>query len=345
VLESAQASRGLAQRSCRASIAHPVRAALFATLLVWALWPTTVRADVPPGGSLNLEWNAGAGCPDRADAEAAIREILGSRVVTGGPADVVHVDISELGDGRWEGLVRARGPGGSSERRFVGPTCSLVVDAAVLVVALMLDPVASAERINSMREGSQRAVTPSMQGPARDRSRVLVGLRAVGDVGSLPGPAAGLGVVLGVQYGRWLLEGGATVWTPRLALAAPADDRGGEIGLYSGDLRGCWDGVRSASGELRLGGCLDGEAGATTGQGTIGLAQRHQTSGLWAAVYAGIMARQVSATGLTPWLSLDVGAPIRRPAFVIDGGSNTVFVFQASGLVGRVAIGLAWIFP
>lgn len=173
---------------------------------------------------------------------------------------------------------------------------------------------------------------------------MLAGLRATADVGSLPGPAGGLGAVLGVQYGRWHLEGDATAWLPRVALAPPARDRGGEIGLSSGGLRACWDAVQSASGELRLGGCLAGEAGVTTGQGTTGIARPEQTSGLWVAAFAGVTARQVSASGLAPWLSLDIGAPIRRPMYVIDSGSSRVFVFQASEFGGRAALGLAWIF-
>jgi hypothetical protein len=294
---------------------------------------------------LDLEWNAGPGCPDRASAEAAIWEILAPHVVSGGPSNAVQVNISALDSGRWEGRIQTRGPSGSGERRFEGPTCDLVADAAVLVVAMMLDPLAIAERIKSRTEASQGAAPSPPPPSSREQPRMLAGLRAVADVGSLPGPAGGLGVVLGVQYGRWHLEGDATAWLPRVALAPPAQDRGGEIGLYSGGLRACWDAVQSGSGELRLGGCLAGEAGVTTGQGTTGIAQPEQTSGLWVATFAGVTARQVSASGLAPWLSLDIGAPIRRPMYVIDSGSSRVFVFQASEVVGRAALGVAWIFP
>ncbi len=83
----------------------------------------------------------------------------------------------------------------------------------------------------------------------------------------------------------------------------------------------------------------------TTGQGTTGITQPEQTSGLWVAGFAGVTARQVSASGLVPWLSIDIGTPIRRPMYVIDSGSSRVFVFQASEVVGRAALGLAWIFP
>jgi hypothetical protein len=325
-----------------------VRAALFATLVSWLLWPTPTWADAgaSPSTALALDWNAGPGCPDGASAAASIREILGAPIATGA-SDAVQVDIAPLADGLWEARIVTRGAGGSGERRFVGPTCKLVSDAAVLVVAMTVDPMATAERVTAMRDASQRpAPTAALaRPPSSDWPRMLAGLRAAADVGSLPGPSAGLGMALGVQYRRLRVEGEATAWLPRLALARPSRDRGGEIGLYTGALRGCWDGLRSASGELALAGCLEGEAGVTTGQGTTGIARPKETSGLWVAAFAGLTLSQGSAAGLRSWLSLDVGTPIRRPEYVIDEGAAPVAVFQASAVVGRAALGAAWMFP
>jgi hypothetical protein len=323
---------------------------VLATLVACALWPgmgwADGRADVSPGIDSALEWNAGSACPDKAAAESAIQDLLGSRTAAADPSDIVQVELSEQPDGRWEARIRARGTSGSGERRFVGPTCELVTKAAVLVVAMTLEPMATAQRVTAMTEASQTPTSAPL--PAREHLRMSAGLRALVDLGSLPGASGGLGLVLGVHSGRWHFEGEGTAWSPRLALAEPEEDKGGEIGLYTGGLRGCWDGVRSASGGLRLGGCLDGEAGLTTGKGTVGIAQRHETSGLWAAVFAGLTARQVTASGLMPWLSLDVGTAVRRPSFVINPGSRLappVLVFQASEVVARAALGLAWIFP
>ncbi len=193
----------------------PVRAVLLTTLASSLLWPTIGRAETPASFGLDLAWTAGPGCPGQASAEAAILEILGPHVVTGGPSNVVRVNISALDTGGSEARILTQGPSGSGERRFEGPTCNLVADAAVLVVAMMLDPMAIAERIKSMTEASQRAASSPTPPPGRDHPRILAGLRATADVGSLPGPAGGLGVVLGVQYGRWHLEGlMRTAWLP-----------------------------------------------------------------------------------------------------------------------------------
>jgi hypothetical protein len=56
----------------------------------------------------------------------------------------------------------------------------------------------------------------------------------------------------------------------------------------------------------------------------------------------------VTASGLMPWLSLDVGTAVRRPSFIVNPGSRLpppVLVFQASEVVARAALGLAWLFP
>jgi hypothetical protein len=321
---------------------------VLAVLIACALWPGIGWADVSPGIDSALEWNAGSACPDKAAAESAIQDLVGSRIAATDSSDIVQVDLSEQADGRWEARIRTRGIAGSGERRFVGPTCDLVANAAVLVVAMTLEPTATADRVTAMRAPRPPSDALPVLGPREQHLRMIAGLRAMADLGSLPGAASGLGVVLGVHYGRWHFEGEGTAWSPRLALAEPAEQEGGEIGLYTGGLRGCWDGLRSASGELRLGGCLDGEAGVTTGKGTVGIAERHETSGLWVAVFAGLTARQVTASGLTPWLSFDVGTAVRRPSFVVNPGSRLgppVLVFQASEVVARAALGLAWLFP
>jgi len=80
----------------RAHYRPPVRAVFLATLVSCVLWPTIDRAEAPASFGLDLDWNAEPGCPDRASAEAAVREILGPHVVTGGPSNVVQVNISAL---------------------------------------------------------------------------------------------------------------------------------------------------------------------------------------------------------------------------------------------------------
>jgi hypothetical protein len=227
-------------------------------------------------------------------------------------------------------------------RRFEGPSCARVTEATILIVAMTLDPLGVAEQITSAKAGTEHAEAPLR---AADRPGVMLGARVVADVGSLPGPTLGVVGVLGIQGGAAHVEGEATVWLPRNA-STPGGGAG-EISLYTGGLHACWDAVQAFGGELRLGGCLGGEGGTVSGRG-IGIPNLAPAQhGTWAAGFAGVSLRQISSSGLTFWMSVDVGVPIRRPRFVIDTSAlfqPSTLVFQASPIVGRASCGLAWIF-
>jgi hypothetical protein len=313
--------------------------ALAATLGSLTLWSAFGRADEPK--HLDLEWNAADGCPDRVEAEAAIREIIGQRATTEADVDFVKVDITRLAADRWEARIVTHAASDTGVRRFEGPSCKRVTEATILIVAMTLDPMGAAEQITTLRATEHAEAPPR----AVESPGVMLGARVVGDVGSLPAPTLGVVGVLGIQSGSAHVEGEATVWLSRLA-DAPAPGPGfGEISLYTGGLHACWDAVQAFGGELRLGGCLGGEAGTSTGRGLYIPNPAPAQHGTWAAGLAGVSLRQVSSSGLTFWMSVDVGVPLRRPRFVIDASAGQhPLVFQASPVVGRASCGLAWIF-
>jgi hypothetical protein len=311
------------------------------------LWSS--GAGAAESGGLALEWNAAEDCPDQSAAEAAIRDILGRRGATETKPDTVKVDITRLPSGRWEVQIETFGDSGTGHRRFEGSSCERVAEAAFLIVAMALDPLAVAHEVKAARtEATHRTVEPVSVEPVStvehskaEHARPLLGLRIGGDVGSLPGPALGLSGLLGFQDGPLRIEGDGTLWLPRQALAGPTVGSGGEIGLYTGGLRGCLEAVLASGSSLRLGVCVGGEVGVQTGH-AIGILPGTSRSGVWALGLGGLSLRQVSPSGLTYGLSLDAGAPIRRPSFVID---NYGQVFQASAIVGRASVDVAWIFP
>jgi len=302
-----------------------------------ASWSGPALADEP--GRLPLEWNAEEDCPDRAAAEGAILDILSQRASNEGGSDFVSVDITRLPSGRWEARIATHGDSGSGQRRLEGASCERVADAAILIAAMTLDAVGVAHKVKTTQAAAKHA--PAAPAPTPEHPRPLVGVRVPGDVGSLPGPTLGVSVLLGVEAGRARVETEATVWAPRLAMTGPTAGSGGEIGLYTGGLRGCLDAVQASGGELRLGVCLGGEAGVSTGV-AVGIDPATHRRGTWAAALGGVALRQVSPSGLTYGLSADLGVAIRRPAFVID---NFGTVFQASPVVARASLDLAWIFP
>jgi hypothetical protein len=294
-----------------------------------------------------------------------VRRIAGSAPNAANPPDRVTVDIHQAGD-RWEARITTHSPSTSGERRLEGASCARVAEAVVLIVAMTLDPMGVAEHVTERKDAESSAsrdeprdesprdeprATPPAEQPAlaesRDHPRFVVGARMAGDVGSLPAATLGATGVFGVQVGSVLVDAEGTLWLPRVAFVPPAASQdassgsgGGEIHLYTGGLRGCWD-FAQASGELRFAGCAGGEAGMSAGVG-IGLARASQASGLWAAALTGLAFHRGGVSGLAYWFSVDAVFPIRRPTYAIDGVGS---IFQASAIVGRASAGLEWLFP
>jgi hypothetical protein len=313
------------------------RAVCVATMGLVALGSARARAD--ESGSLGLEWNADEECPDRAAAEAAVLEILGERAPSDANSNLVRVDITRLPNERWEVRIVTHGEAGNGQRRFEGSSCERVAEAAILIVAMTLDAVGVAHQVKADRAAAKRVTAaPS---PTAEGLRPSLGARVPFDSGSLPSPTLGLGAVFGVEGGRARLEGEAVLWVPQQALTGPTPGSGVEIGLYTGGARGCLDAVRAYEGQLRVGACLGGELGVTTGS-TVRLDPAVRQSGLWAAGLGGLTLRHVNSSGLAYGASADLGVPIRRPSFVIN---NFGPLFQASPAVFRASLSVAWIFP
>jgi hypothetical protein len=215
---------------------------------VGSVIPGVARA-AEPGRGISLEWHAPPGCPDEVWARGAIDGYLGHRKADAFKPMTVRVDITAAPAGRWRAQL-SMGGGASGDRVFEGATCARVGDAAVLIVALMLDPTEVVTQIESPRAEAPRADTSGAAPNAanedgqhsvgRDASRFELAVLATGDVGSLPEPSVGAGLAGGVRFGRVLVQADAVAWVPRRAYGGPTASSGGEIGLYSASLRGCF---------------------------------------------------------------------------------------------------------
>lgn len=333
-----------------------LRAACAALLLACVSRPTAAHADDSSPSLLDLEWTVAEECPDQQRARAAIEALLGAQPAGEQPPITVSVEISRLPTGQWQARISTPDRQIIGERVLKGASCELLVGATALIVAIALDPVATAERV-AMRGQEPAAPPPApvpSAPPARaplapaplaptpgtetDRARVAAGLRAAGDLGSLPEPTLGVGFTLDLSHGRALLQAEATAWLPRVALRGPVAGSGGEIGLYSGALRGCYDALQASGRRFRLGPCLAAEAGLSTGAG-INLTHPARSSSPWVAALGGLLVRQ-SAQAVTLWALAEGGLAIRRPLFAIEGFEEPVF--QASPVLGRISLGAAW---
>jgi hypothetical protein len=286
-------------------------------------------------GGLDLQWVAADGCPDGASARAAIDRYVGERGQGAlGPVSV-RVELAPDGDGAWQGRVALRSRSGQGDRVFHGPSCDQVAEAATLIVAILLEPLKTTAKIR------EEASAPPPSEPAVETAHVELGVQTSGDVGSLPAPTVGVGLVLGVRAGSALVDIQGSYWAPQRADHGPVPGSGGEMGLYAGSLRACVDVFRPRQGRFRLDPCARVELGLATGVG-FGLPDRKESRDLWGAALGGLSA-WLSSAPLSSWISVEIGTPFARPIYRIDGYDSTVF--RASPVLLRASSGVAWSFP
>jgi hypothetical protein len=288
------------------------------------------RADEPHIGALELSWDAGDECPER---EAVLQTIAALLPEPGARADenaavAADVRVDRLPDRRFRAQIVLRGAT-SGDRRLEGSDCLRVAEAAALIIALTLDALGTTAGVIERSPADGDA----------ERLGLAIGARAAGDVGSLPQPSLGVGVVLGAQLGRAHAALEAMAWLPRVTDAGAGGS--GEIGLFSAALRGCYDLVASSRQRLGFGPCAGLEGGVSTGRG-IAVLEPARREGLWGAALGGLSVRQLgSGPGLGSWLSLELAVPLYRPTYAIDGQGA---IFRAAALAARAAVGMTWSF-
>lgn len=302
--------------------------------------PAAAHGAEPPR-TIALAWRAPPECPGQDWAEGALDAYLGARQSDAFKPLSVRVDIGPAPGARYRAELRLDGAA-TGDRQFEGATCARVADAAVLIVALMLDPVEVATQIEAPRathRGAVKADSPHRPPPS-DGPHVQIGLQAIGDIGSLPEPSVGGGLTAGLRFHRVRIEADAALWMPQRQEGGPTAASGGEIGLFTAGLRGCFAPFRGESG-IAIEPCARIEGGVARGRG-FGIADPESSSAPWGAAFLGFALRQWTAESFAAWFSIEGGAPFVRPNHVIEGFGT---VFRASPVLGRLSFGLAWSFP
>lgn len=281
-----------------------------ALVLTWCLGAPAVAAV--PG--LTLRWSAPAGCPTPTQVEDAIeRQLSGAKAE---PPLTVTGRVAPSGDGRWQ--VELRNALGG-ERTLTGATCTAVSAAAVVVVALMVDPLAVAE-------------VPVLDAPPP--VRFSLGLWASADTHSVPALTPGLGLTVGLRWPVGLgLELQGQGFLPQSTMTTP----GATLTLVTGAVAARWD---VGLGPFFLAPVVALEAGGLRGR-SFGLSDPAVNTAPWLAGRAGL------ALGFV-WRWLRVGlraealVPITRPRFTAGG----VGELATSGVVGgRGAFTVELLFP
>ncbi|MBN2577239.1 MAG: hypothetical protein JXP73_21940 [Deltaproteobacteria bacterium] len=175
-------------------------ASLAATLIAFG----EVEAPRTDGPALELAWDAPAGCPDLASVRAEIHRRIGDvETPTASEPIAARGEILVDASGNYILSLQTRVGDITGERVLAGQDCHQLADAAALVLALLVNPKASAAPAPP-GPPPLPPPPPSSQdppGPARQRSGLGAGIAAVLADGVLPGLAQGLAARLFYQRG------------------------------------------------------------------------------------------------------------------------------------------------
>ncbi len=186
--------------------------------IVTGLLLATAPALAQTGAPLVLDWAAPVGCPTASEVESEVEHLVGTTF----PSERrlwVRANLVEIAAHRWTLTLQTRVDNESGERVLSGNSCRAVADAAVLTLALTLNPALKLPESDAS-DAAPPNLQPAVQGlsepivnasPAFDNAhaslhgyaRVLLGLHA--GAADLAGEA-GLGV--GIGYGQlqnWFL--------------------------------------------------------------------------------------------------------------------------------------------
>lgn len=310
-------------------------------------------AQAAPSERLHVEWVAPHGCPDQSE--------LASTLASSVPKDrtfsaAVRIDEPREADRPWRAVVTTLHDGQERTRVVEAPDCARVTEAAVLVLTL----AATALPDEPKRESSPAALTAAEPLPTRElsadeplptreltddehvkRQPFVLNLRLQPLVGAsagvFPVPGVSVGLSVGFERGPVRLDLAAHTW---FESQTPETLRGARFLLVSFALRGCW--LFTPRDRLHLGPCLAVEGGPMRAEATR-VTTPSPAEVVWLATTAGATAGYDASSLIHPWVSLQLGANLVRPSFLIDTPSEQVVAFAMGLPMGRLTIGLEFI--
>jgi hypothetical protein len=307
------------------------------------VWPGLIALLLSPdpvAPRFELAWEAPAGCPDRAQVDAAIALQL-ERPPGRAEDPLVRAKVAiDEREGGWHAQLELVVDGTGGVRELQGESCETLAAAVVFVIAATIDPditpretdfsalpradelwlEALDERLGRAppRRASVALLPPRAVRP-RDlqrRPRLRFGLSASGvlAIGPLPGVAGGVAAAFAFLPRRARIEIGATFLPAKTRHFDARPDAGGELRLLAADVRAC---PRWQWGGLGLDACAGVQVGAIHGRG-IGIADPGTTRQPWLALLVGPRLSYAPIPRLAIGLGADLLVPIVRPAFSVE---------------------------
>jgi hypothetical protein len=286
-----------------------------------------------------IAWEAPAECPGRLEFAAMVQKHLGETA----PADQIHVEVTIQRRGRRLELTLHTTRGADTgERTLTGTDCAVLAETAALALALAIAPDAVATRpvrpeTNAGRDDEPLpATTAVVIAPGGERG-LDVGVRvaALGDVGSFPDAAPGLGAAVSAQLGRWRAEAYVGYWFEQRATNASNMDEAVDLTTAVGGVRGCFQVHRGAL-DLEL--CGAGELSRTRGRGADTI-DGFAATWLWASLGGGVSAARRISRHLRFRLDIGImGRPRTRPRFTFTNSDDVLF--RPAWVSGQASAGL-----
>lgn len=322
--------------------------------------PSEVPPPAQPTTAIDpIQWSAPAGCPDAVALRAGVERRLGRSLLEGEVTVEARVQASGEGHHRLE--LRTRASGVIDTRSFDADDCTSLVDAAALVVALAVDPLAVAARAVHTEAGAADelgdpvapAVTTSARVRAEDRgTSPVVGRGASGvtrtvdrrpaalfriaggvGLGAVPRVSGAVSLAAGLRWHRGRLELEGSYWIPRTTERLAGSAVRVQLGTVA--VRGCGQLVRERFDAVL---CAGPQLGGMRGDGKDARNAR-TAAGVWFGLGAGV--------ALSWWFrprwalagGLDVAVPVVHPAFRL-AGATPVQLYAPAAVSGRLWLGI-----
>lgn len=301
----------------------------------------------------DVAWSAPPGCPDREELLAGISRRRGRPLVPG----QVRVDARITANARHQHRLEIDLEAGArhESRTLSADTCAALVDAAALLVVLVVDgPAAPDPSARASERASDDAARgepePAQAGPApaatdpamplrtpvtgepspaapADTRRPAAPRRTGGflrvhggaEVGALPGPTGGVAIGGGLLWRHFRLEVQATFLAPRTTRGAQSEVR---AFLGAASMHGC---ARLGQGALEFSPCIGLEPGVLRGVAEDTGAAR---PGRWFAVVVAAGAAWRVRPRVAVWGSLMGVTAVQRPSFQLGDPGPVVVLFE-----------------
>ena len=327
--------------------AHSTRTS--AVVLAAALSASLARAsDGPP---VLLSWVAptSGDCPDAAYALGELRRYVGSAPSVAPRARIeANVNIHGAPGERWKLELKTKDNDVEGERVFQDASCRAVADAAVVVLAWMIDPDAMAQRALPAAQHTEPAKPPALKRPplpppkppGHVGPRALVGLGVAGDFGSLPALAFGAEVRAGVILNPVRLQAHAEYWPSLSKTSATLSDgspAGASFVLWALGVEACVQALpRNAGQRVGLGVCAGPQLDVVRGVG-FGVNAPTHGSKRWLSLAGSLELTARVTDALHLFLSAGGVLPSEREHFALRGVGE---VYRPAALSARASAGI-----